>query len=180
MKCHYFLAPSLSSTKAITEALQQAGIKRWFIHVLSKDDAGLKRERIHASNYLERLDILRHGLIGAVVGFLAGLVVLAILAKWPVFGSDLPTAAYLGVLLVLTFFGAWEGGLIGVSRENKKIELFHDELEQGHYLLMIYTPKSQQERVLSTIKSVYSEVRLVAVDPYFYNPLAELKRLADD
>jgi len=53
MKCLYYLTSTLDSTRKITDDLHQAGIDDWFIHVLSKDEAGLKKEKIHSSNYLE-------------------------------------------------------------------------------------------------------------------------------
>jgi hypothetical protein len=47
MKCLYYLAPTLESTRAVSDDLHRVGIKDWFIHVVSNDEAGLKRERIH-------------------------------------------------------------------------------------------------------------------------------------
>jgi len=54
MKCIYYLTPTLDSTKKITDDLHQAGIDDWFIHVLSHNEAVLKKEKIHSSNYLEQ------------------------------------------------------------------------------------------------------------------------------
>jgi len=45
MKCIYYLTSTLESTRKITDDLHQAGIEDWFIHVLSHDEAGLKKEK---------------------------------------------------------------------------------------------------------------------------------------
>ena len=70
MKCMYYLAPSLVSTHNISDDLHEVGIDDWYIHVISKDEAGLKNEKIHSSNWFETTDLLRIGFIGANIGFI--------------------------------------------------------------------------------------------------------------
>ena len=74
MNCLYYLAPTLESTHRISDDLHAAGLKDFFLHVISKDESGLEQEHIHSSNYLETLDIVRDGFIGAAIGAVAGLV----------------------------------------------------------------------------------------------------------
>lgn len=177
MKCMYYLTSTLDSSSHIADDLHQAGIKDWFIHFLSKDESGLKREKLHSSNYLERLDILRYGLLGVIPGFFGGWVLAAILDQMKIFGPELPGAAYYAIVFLATLFGAWEGGLIGIASENKKIAVFHDDLEAGNYLIMIYTDRAMEDRVKSAMATRHPEARLAAMDSLFYNPFAELKRL---
>jgi ABC-type lipoprotein release transport system permease subunit len=54
---------------------------------LSKDESGLNKKKIHSSNYLEQLDILRYGIIGAIAGFIIGLMVAWFLDSVKPFGS---------------------------------------------------------------------------------------------
>ena len=63
MKTMYYLASSLGSVDNIAQDLRKAGIKNWFIHILSNDESGIKKRRLHSSNYLETLDLIRDGLI---------------------------------------------------------------------------------------------------------------------
>ena len=70
MKCYYYLAPSLDSTHQISDDLHEVGVLDWFLHVITEDEAGLKREHLHSSNYLETTDIIRDGLIGLILGFI--------------------------------------------------------------------------------------------------------------
>ena len=66
MKCLYFLASSLSCTQDVSDDLHQAGVSDFYLHVISRDESGLKKQQIHSSNYLETLDVIRDGFIGAL------------------------------------------------------------------------------------------------------------------
>ena len=46
----YYLAPSLLSTHKIADDLKALGIAEWFVHVISKDEAGLKKEQLHSAD----------------------------------------------------------------------------------------------------------------------------------
>src|SRR5205085_1265856 len=144
MKCLYYLAPTLSSTHDIADDLHASGVKDYYLHVVCKDEAGLKSQHIHSSNYLETLDIVRDGFIGAALGFLAGLVGVALLIYFHPFSFPVPTFVYAILAGVATLFGAWEGGLTGIDSENKKLKRFHDEIAAGQYLILVYVRKVQE------------------------------------
>lgn len=177
MKCLYYLTATLESASKISNDLHKAGVDDWFIHVLSKNEAGLSKMKIHASNYLEQLDILRFGILGAVTGLVAGLFAAYFLKTTQPFGPGVPNIVYLAVIGVATSFGAWEGGLIGIASENNKIALFHNEIESGKYLILIYAKKAREAIVKQVMSAKHKEAKLVAEDPAFFNPLAELKRI---
>jgi hypothetical protein len=177
MKCLYYLTSTLESTCKITTDLHQAGIDDWFIHVHSNDVAGLRRNTIHSSNYLEQLDIFRYGIIGAMAGFAFGVIAAGLVNVTALFGPEIPNFAYYAITLFFTFFGAWEGGLTGIATENKKIALFHDDLESGKFLFLIYAKKASEGLVKKIMERRHREAKLVAVDESFYNPLADLKRV---
>src|SRR5262245_55047168 len=127
MKCLYYLAPTLESTRQISDDLHAAGVRDFFIHVIAKDSAGLKRQHIHSANYLETLDIIRDGFIGAAIGVLVGLVMAAILFFIDPF-PGVPRIVYFMIVVLVILFGAWEGGLTGIALENKKLRKFHREI----------------------------------------------------
>jgi hypothetical protein len=177
MKCLYYLTSTLDSTRKITDDLHQAGIDDWYIHVLSKDEAGLKKEKIHSSNYLEQLDILRYGILFAIIGFIVGLIAASLTYLTELFGRNMTTFAYYAIIGLFTAFGAWVGGLTGIDTENKKISLFHEDLESGHYLILIYAKEASQDLVKKVMKTQHPEAELTAIDANFYNPLIGLKRI---
>ena len=107
-----------------------------------------------------------------------GIIAASLVNSTNLFGQeDLPNVAYYAIIGFFTLFGTWEGGFIGIATENKKISLFHDDLESGSYLILIYT-KEVSEGVVKTVMEKWDkDVKLVAVDGNFYNPLVGLKRI---
>lgn len=176
MKCLYYLAPTLDSTHVISDDLHEAGVKDFFVHVISRDEAGLQQQHIHSSNYLETLDVVRDGIIGGVLGFVVGLVGVGLLEYFDPIGVEIPAFVYYALVGVATLFGAWEGGLIGIGIENRKLAKFHDDLEAGKFLILIYALKEQEAAVNRMMRERHPESELVAVDRHFINPFSTLNR----
>lgn len=175
MKCYYYLSPTLAETERVSEDLHKSGVNDWFIHVISKNEAGLHRCHLHSSNYLETMDFLREGLIGAGLGFVAGLVFAGLFSIFQPFGPEMPLVSYVGMIFLLTCFGAWQGGLVGISTENRKLHRFHDAIESGKYLILVYAHRSEEEKIHAMMSRLHPEARLVGLDPQFYNPFTEPK-----
>ncbi len=178
MKCFYYLAPTIKSTHEISDDLHGVGIKDFYIHVISKDESGLRQHHIHSSNYLETLDVIRVGFLGAAFGFFVGLLCIEAMRYFQPFGPDVPEFVYLIVAGLATLFGAWEGGLIGVGVENKKLARFHDDVEAGKYLILIYARKQKEGEVRALMTARHSEAELAAEDRYFLNPFSRVLRSA--
>ena len=176
MKCMYYLAPSLFSTHQISDDLIDLGIADWFVHVISKDEAGLKKEHLHSANWLETHDLLRDGFIGANLGFMAGVAGAGAVMFLQPFGPETPGVVYFFLVVVATLFGAWVGGLIGIDSENRKLNRFHDDIEAGKYLLLIYVPKGHGEDVKAMMNNKHPEARHVATDRHFINPFSRVLR----
>ena len=167
MKCIYYLAPTLDSTHTISDDLHAVGVKDWYIHVASKDEAGLQKEKIHSSNYLETSDALSGALTGAIIGLLFGVLAALFLMVSP-FGSGF---VYAIVVLAPAVFGLWVGAMLRSSYDGKKIDAFHDDLEAGKYLFLIYTPESMDDVVRKMMQEKHPESEHVAVDEHFLAPL---------
>ncbi|MEY4641672.1 MAG: hypothetical protein RLZZ227_1666 [Pseudomonadota bacterium] len=178
MKCYYYLSPTLAETQRVSDDLHQSGVDDWFVHIISKNEAGLQRQRLHSGNYLETMDFLREGLLGAACGLVIGLIGAGLLAYFEPFGPDLPVIAYVAVVAVLTLHGAWQGGLLGISSENKKLSHFHDEIEAGKYLILVYAHRNEEEKIHSMMTRLHPEAHFVGIDPAFYNPFREPKHVA--
>lgn len=148
MKRLYYLTHHIEAVDSISKTLHEAGISDWNFHVLSKDKAGLTTHRIHSTTPLHERDIIRSGERGALIGVTVGLCGAMIVAAT----NMLPSSA-LGYLLmatlvfVCTMFGAWVGGFLGIQTENYKVRQFHDELEDGQYLLMIDVDASHEDTI---------------------------------
>ncbi|MEO7158617.1 MAG: hypothetical protein ABI039_13695 [Vicinamibacterales bacterium] len=176
MKCLYYLAPTLESTRQVTDDLHAAGVKDFFVHVIAKDESGLKHQQIHSSNYLETLDIIRDGFIGAALGVVAGVIGAALLFFFDPFGPGVPRIVYFMIVVLIILFGAWEGGLTGIATENKKLRKFHREIEAGKYVILIYARKEQGAAVRAMMRAKHPEAELVAVTKHFVNPFSAVRR----
>jgi hypothetical protein len=176
MKCFYYLAPTLDSTHQISDDLHGVGVLDWFLHIIAKDEAGLKREHLHSSNYLETTDIIRDGLIGANLGFIIAVIAAGLVMMLEPFGPETPKMVYFAVVVVFTMFGAWVGGLTGIDKENKKLKRFHDDIEAGKYLILIYAGKEKEDVIREMMREKHSEARLVAIDRHILNPFRGLRR----
>ena len=177
MKCYYYLSPTLAETESVSDDLHKSGVNDWFIHIISKNEAGLNRRHLHSSNYLETMDFLREGLIGAAFGFVVGLIGATLISVFDPFGPDLPLIAYLGVIALFTLHGAWQGGLVGISTENKKLQHFHNEIEAGKYLILVYAHQNEEEKIHAMMTRLHPDAQFVGVDPQFYNPFTEPKHV---
>ena len=76
-------------------------------------------------------------------------------------------------------FGAWEGGLIGIGLENRKLARFHDDIEAGRFLVLIYALKEQEPAVRHMMRERHPEAVLAGVDRHFVNPFSTPKREVD-
>ena len=179
MKCIYFLTPTIKETDQVSSDLHSVGVKDFYLHVISRDHAGLKRHQIQSSNYFETLDVLRDGFIGAALGFLIGLAGVGLLLYAKPFGEHVvPTIVYALLVGVATLFGAWEGGLVGIDSEHKKLEKFHDDLVAGKYLILVYVRKHREQTVLNMMREKHPDAQLVAMDSHYVNPFSTVTRVS--
>ena len=179
MKCLYYLAPTLEGTRTVSDDLHAVGVRDWYIHVISNDETGLQKERIHSSNYIETMDFVRTGFLGAYIGFIVGMFGAFLLMATQVFGANTPVSAYLAVMLVATLFGAWVGGMIGFGAESKKLSEFHEEIQSGKYLILIYSKKRSGETIKAMMREKHPESEHVATDEHFISPFADVSRTSD-
>ena len=75
-----------------------------------------------------------------------------------------------------TLFGAWEGGLIGVEKENKKLARFHDDIEAGRFLILIYARRDQESVVRHMMSRRHPEAEFAGIDSHFVNPFTTVRR----
>jgi hypothetical protein len=172
----YYLAPTLVSTHQVSNDLREVGIDYWHVHVVSKDEAGLKSEALHSSNWLETTDLVRDGFIGAIYGLIAGVVAAGIMMMFKPFGPDTPVIAYVFLVVVITLIGAWVGGLTGMDSENKKLKRFHKDIEAGRYLVLIYARKGMMEKIGAMMRERHPEARHVATDRHVINPFGSVEQ----
>ena len=173
----YYLSDDIVITKAISDALHKEGITDWNFHVLAKDEAGLYQHHIHSATTYQQLDIVHTGeqwaLIGGCIGLLLGLLVaVAEVAVWP------STAMTVGLFVAVGFlFGAWQGSLVGWSRESYKIESFHEDIEAGMYLIMVDVNADSKAPVREIMNMGFPQIRYCGKDSPLINPFKRAKKI---
>ena len=166
----YYLAEDLRTTQQISDELHDAGISNWNFHVVAKDADGLYRHHIHSATPIHELDIVHTGerwaLVSALICLLVGLTVH--------YGQLLPWQTSLTGVVVFTLvgglFGAWEGGMIGMTRENYKLAPFHDEIEAGRFLVMVDVDAGNKARVREIMNMQFPQAKFCGRDSVFINP----------
>ncbi len=150
MRRLFYVAEHIDDVEAVYKALHEEGVSDWHLHVLAKDEAGLYTHKVHSATPFQQLDVLHTGarfaLVGAGIGLVLGLVGF-VLSNLGVLSLDINGYVVAGLGFVGLCFGAWEGGMIGLTRENYKIERFHDDIEAGRYLLLVDVSKVQRPLV---------------------------------
>ncbi len=177
MKCMYYLAPTLANTQQISDDLHDVGIRDFYLHVIARDEAGLKKQHIHSSNYLETLDLVRDGVIGACIGFLVGLAGVGLLIYFQPFSTTVPPFVYAAIVILATLLGSWEGGLVGIGTRNHKLARFDADIDAGKYLMLVYVRKERENGVRDMMRERHPEADLVAVDRHFINPFTNVQRM---
>src|SRR5262245_17923083 len=150
----YYLANDIDICERVSEALHREGIRDWNFHVLSKDEAGLYIHRVHSATPFQQLDLVhnaaRWGIVGGATGLAVGLLCL-LFQPWP---WETNAVTIVIVTLLVAFYGAWQGGMVGLSRENYKISPFHDDIEAGRYLIMIDVRRGHRDRVPERVREL--------------------------
>ena len=177
LKRLYLVADSIEATSAATERLREAGIDDRYLAVVSRDAAGLRLNGIPGAPLHEHLDVihtgLRRALLFGAVGLAAGLGMMVVQPfPWPT------EAWHVAILTAFTgCFGAWQGGMLGLSREHYRLEPFHEDLEAGHYVMMVDVPPDRESAVEQAVDGMPMAVRRRGEGSPYPNPLETPRRV---
>lgn len=172
MKRLYYLTDNIDVAEHVSERLHDQGITDWNFHVLGRDKAKLVHHHLHSTNPLQELDIIRLGEMGVLVGFAVGILVTGYITLFTEFGATLNWMGQAGAIILFSLFGAWVGGLVGVSTENYKIRRFHRDIDEGCYLMMVDVSPDQRDAVEKVIED-FPNIRRGGEDTTFIHPFAK-------
>ncbi len=156
MKRIYYMTRSLPSVLGISRDLRDVGIGEARIHVTGKNIAALQLAHVHTTTLFEDTDIMHSGFLGAMYGMGLGVIVGFMLAGMDPWGADLGTEAIIGATVFFSCFGAWLGGIRGISTRNHHLAPYLSGLEQDEasYLVMV---DADDDRQLHQIERVMQE-----------------------
>lgn len=166
MKRFYYLTSHIDSAEQIAEDMHKEGITDWNFHVLSKDKTGLYKRHVNSANYYQEFDLVHSALRGTIIGVVTGLAVALTVNYFSGYAAlSMPLLLLIGAL-----FGAWLGGLLGLSHENYKIARFHEEIEAGKYLIMLDVHKDEEATIRSVMHRHHPEAVMSGEDTTLINP----------
>ena len=169
MKRLYYLTDDINAAEEASDRLHQEGISDWNLHVLGKDKAELFHHHLHSTTPLQELDIIRSGERGALLGIATGILVTGFVVYFTPLGASLNWLAQAAIVLLFSCFGAWLGGLVGVSTDNYKLRRFRKEIDNGGFLLLVDVSPSERQAV-ETLLSSFSNIRKAGEDSTIVNP----------
>ena len=147
----YYLTEQLSCARSAADAAACCGVDGGHFHVLSHDEAGIKKHHLHAATPIHQLDIVRSGERGFIFGLVAAFFLISAMSQWTGWFDRFGLVAITGVAAISIGFFTWLGGLVGVQAEHYKIRRFHNAIERGAYLLMVDVGRKNRARVVDLL-----------------------------
>lgn len=165
MRTLYYLINTLDAAAAMAETLKSLNIDADGYYIVSRDRDGLRRHNLHDASVMDETDLVHSGERGALVGGLCGLLFALWMAVMKPLGLAMTFWTFLFVAALVACFGAWVGGMAGISRESYKLMPFHDAIAQGKYLMVITVREVAKAReVKQVMHRRHPEARFEADD----------------
>ena len=150
MKRHYFISNNLDDLDKIEQQLENRGILRPQIHVLSRDDAGVERhEHLHNIESVLKFDVVHGTMLGAIAGFALAIVSLVI-AEYTGLTAVYSWAPFIFLAVILFGFSTWFGGYHGIRTPHKDLRKFESVLNQGRHVFFVDID-TEQESILHAV-----------------------------
>ncbi|HEX5678585.1 MAG TPA: hypothetical protein VFX91_11505 [Alcanivorax sp.] len=168
MKRFYYLTASIDSVQHISRDLDRAGISAGRLHVLGRDPGPLEAAKVHGTTVWEDTEIMHTGFLGALIGAISGIVLGFMLAGMDPWGWQLSVSVVPITTLFGLCFGAWMGGIFGISSRNHHLRPYWREVEKGQYLVMVDADDDAQAgRIVRVMKDSHGEAREVGREDSF-------------
>jgi len=147
MKRHYFISNDLDDLDRIEVELEQSGVAKPQIHVLSRDDAGVDTHaHLHNIESVLKQDVIHGTIVGALFGLLAASLALGLgyLSNLPATYTWMP---FYFLAIVLFGFITWSGGFYGIQTPHKEFRRFQKDLAEGRHVFIVDADPSQEDIV---------------------------------
>ncbi len=153
MKRHYFISGSLDDLDSVELQLEQRGIVRSQIHVLSRDDAGVENhDHLHNIESVLKFDVVHGTMLGAIAGFALAITTLAI-AEFSGLTASYTWTPFIFLAVVLFGFSTWFGGYHGIQTPHKDFRQFEDALNEGKHVFFVDIDAEQKNVLAEVINS---------------------------
>lgn len=153
MQRHYYISEDLDDLKTVERELEENGLATAQIHVLSYEDADVKKHQLHEVEAVLKKDVVHSMSMGAVLGIVLSLMVLALayFAGWTESAAGWMPFVFLSI--VLLGFCTWEGGFKGIQEPHYQFKRFDNALRKGKHVFFVDVDPEQEsilDRVVKT------------------------------
>ncbi|CAM3625627.1 hypothetical protein [Parendozoicomonas haliclonae] len=180
MRRLYFVTHSIDDAERLVTNLQHAGLSEWRIHGLSQDDAALYHHHIHPAHLFQRYDLIHLGERGAMIGFLVSLLWATAIHYANVIPGSFGIAETAFTIMFFTLFGAWTGGLVGITRINYRIARFQQDIAEGACLILVDAHRRQERQIKSWVTKAHPDITLAGSSSTFTNPFSRAVKKAPE
>ena len=164
MKRHYFISDNLDDLDSVEQQLENAGVLRSQIHVLSKDDAGVEtHEHLHNIESVLKFDVVHGTMLGAIIGFILAIATLAI-GEYSNLTATYTWTPFLFLAVVLFGFSTWFGGYHGIQTPHKDFKRFENDLNEGRHVFFVDIDKAQK-KILKEVTSAHPGLKKAGTGP---------------
>ena len=177
MRRLYYIAEDVETTRRVSDALHADGITDHHFHVVARDEAGLYRHHVHSASTLQQLDVIHTGERFAMAGAVGGLLLVWALQVVGPYGFQPDLLSGLALVILGALFGAWQGGMIGLTREHYQLAPYHHELEAGRYVIMVDVRREQEDDVRDLMRARFPRVSAAGDASTLVNPFETPDRI---
>lgn len=148
---HYYITDDLDDLESVEIELERRGVLTPQIHVLSRDDAEVEKHHLNEVEAVLKKDVVHSMEMGALIGVVASLSVLAIayLAGWT--ESAAGWMPFIFLAIVVLGFCTWEGGFKGIQEPHYQFKRFEDVLDAGKHVFFVDVDPDQEDTVREVI-----------------------------
>lgn len=148
---HYYISDNLDELKDVEQALAAHGITEPQIHVLSEHDGDVKAHHLPEVESVLKKDVVHSTEIGAIVGVIAAAITLLLAYT---LGWSQSQAGWLPIIflaIVILGFCTWEGGFIGIQKNNVNFERFQEVLKNDKHVLFVDIDVNQEQSLAKVV-----------------------------
>lgn len=148
---HFYITDNIDELETIEHELESQGFTEPQIHVLSDNDYAVESHHLHPVESVLKKDVVHSTEVGSVVGIILAAATLIIAYIFGLTDSAAGWLPFIFLAIVLLGFCTWEGGLIGIQRNNVNFERFQEVLKKGKHVLFVDVDDEQEptiERVM--------------------------------
>ena len=175
-----FLLNNLGESDELQRELMGLGIPDRDIHFLSERHGDFAGHKINEASILEERDVVHSIAQGGFLGVLAGVAVTLGIHVFQFWEWQLQAINVVFLMALFIGFGAWLGGLFGISHRNYRLSQYESELQQGKAIMLLYTKGEQAQRARTLVERRHPKAVFLGEDSNYDNPfkhtrLAELE-----